>query len=471
MSELKSDGQQAEPNMKASHSLTDDQEVDALAIAESLLLGGHETDKSTGEILPQTDGTPYTPVADSWQDYSEQNRERPVDEQQEDSDEFPDAIPEQFLGEQAVNLESMTHTANETAAPHTSWWKRTFSRTDGVKNTKHNSNTHADNQQQPTPSDVTGNADSSGNADASGNIINEEVISPDSYRDECNSLVDANLEQNTPPQFTPQFHAPTSKRTIISLAVAIILGASSLGLSGYQAYRARSNISTAKLITALEAKVDQRIEQITDSISVNAVNSQQADNTLTIDVQRLETDLKAGMQQLNELKEQTSKMREDVANGVQAGAQAKELTEQLSRTIATLNESLTVTANEVAALKKNRQVSPANVSAPAAEVARMPVTTAVTHKTKSVPVTRRPVNTAVSPVAQPGVTTLLGYKLFSVDDWGGVLLVTMTQGDDVLRLQVGDFLQDWRVDTVDLNNKSVVFVKGAMRTTVIASGG
>lgn len=468
MSEQNNGEEQAEVNMKTPAPLTDDQEVDALAIAESLLLGGHETDKTTGEILPRNDGTPYAPAADSWSDYSEQDQQRASVMLHVDTDEFPDTIPEQFLGEPPVELELELEldeqALDETVTPNNSWWRRTFKRKGGVDNSKHNSNSDASGERQPAEDDKALTS-------ANYNLNSNDVISPESYREEPNPSTDAEPHDSSPPYLVPQSNAITSKRTIISLAVAVILGASSLGLSGYQVYLARSNTSSSKLITALEAKMDQRIEQLTDSISVNAVNAQQADNTLTIDVQRLEADLKSSMQQLNELKEQTSKLHDDVANGVQAGVQAKELTEQLSRTIATLNESLTATASEVAVLKKNRPMLSTKISAPAMEVARAVTSSVAPTKTRAISSTRKVVRDDISSVTQPGVTSLLGYKLFSVDDWGGVLLVTMTQGEEVQRLQVGDFLQDWRVDTVDLNNKSVVFVKGALRTTVIASGG
>ena len=467
-----------------SRPLTDDQEIDALALAQNLYIGGHKADPDTGEILPRADGTEYKAQADNWVDYSDPSSAANTASKINDEDDLPDSLPAQFMqGQHEQLLDDESSHGPHTESPELnaipkkpSWFSKTFSRSKDEEvavevaacSASIADDQHIDCKQFDS---TTYNSN-----DEQIPVSEQQVISPESYLDRDNSsrhpdtdtvseiaLLQTNL--------TPPLSAPASKMTLVATVVALTLSTIAVGMSCYQFYLTRHSVSAGLLVDSLEAKMTKRIEQVTDAMSVNAVNQQQIDNTLTLTMQRLDTDLKSGLKDLDNLKTQTNRMHDDFATGMQASEQAKTLTEQLSRTIATLNESLTATVTEVTLLKKNRPALTTKVSTPAAEVATSVGITPATPALKPVRVYRRPALQPSTPVTPTSVNTLNGYKLFSVDDWGGVLLVTMTQGEEVQRLQVGDFLQDWRVDTVDLNNKSVVFVKGAMRTTVIASGG
>ncbi len=460
--------------------LTDDQEIDAFALAQDLYIGGHKADPHTGEILPREDGTEYKAQADNWLDYSEPASTVSPESKVTDEDELPDSLPAQFMQGQHEQLldDGSAHDVHAGSSElnvmpkKPSWFTKTFMRSK-VDEVAVCSTTISDDHRTDLNQIESATCNSTSEQLPASE---QQVISPDSYLEHVSSLhqPEPNAEnQDALPQsnLTPHIPAPASKLSLIATIVALTLSTTAVGVSGYQIYLTRHSVSAGSLVDSLEAKMTKRIEQVTDAMSVNAVNQQQVDNTLTLTLQRLETDLKSGLKDLDNLKNQTSKMHEDVAIGMQTAEQSKALTEQLSRTIATLNESLTATATEVSLLKRNRPSVTSKVSTPAAEVAASVGIIPSTPVKKPAKVYRRPAPQPSTPVTPTSVTTLNGYKLFSVDDWGGVLLVTMTQGEEVQRLQVGDFLQDWRVDTVDLNNKSVVFVKGAMRTTVIASGG
>lgn len=72
--------------------------------------------------------------------------------------------------------------------------------------------------------------------------------------------------------------------------------------------------------------------------------------------------------------------------------------------------------------------------------------------------------------AKAPVTEFMGYKLFSIDNWGDVLLITLTKGDEVKRSQVGDVIEGWRVSSVDQHEMQIVLTKNGETLTLSSSG-
>ena len=227
----------------------------------------------------------------------------------------------------------------------------------------------------------------------------------------------------------------TSKLTMVATGIALVLGMAGVGVGTLSLSRTNATSFTAQMVE-LRTDMVARMDKLEEEIMTNKQSDQSAGNAFNLSLQKLEADIASMGTQLNDLKAVTEKI----------SAQTRAAADDLAKTVDSINTAVSSASTEIARLKS----SLTTVSAQRQQAARAQV------KAKR---------------EQTPVTSIEGFKLFSVDDWGGVMLITMTKDDVVNRLQIGDFLEGWRVDTADIANKRVVFVKGDIRTIVIANGG
>ena len=227
----------------------------------------------------------------------------------------------------------------------------------------------------------------------------------------------------------------TSKLTMVATGIALVLGMAGVGVGTLSLSRTNATSFTAQMVE-LRTDMVARMDKLEGEIMTNKQSDQSAGNAFNLSLQKLEAEIASMGTQMNDLKAVTEKI----------SAQTRAATDDLAKTVDSINTAVSSASTEIARLKS----SLTTVSAQRQQAARAQVKA----KRKQTP-----------------VTSIEGFKLFSVDDWGGVMLITMTKDDVVNRLQIGDFLEGWRVDTADIANKRVVFVKGDIRTIVIANGG
>ena len=227
----------------------------------------------------------------------------------------------------------------------------------------------------------------------------------------------------------------TSKLTMVATGIALVLGMAGVGVGTLSLSRTNATSFTAQMVE-LRTDMVARMDKLEGEIMTNKQSDQSAGNAFNLSLQKLEADIASMGTQMNDLKAVTEKI----------SAQTRAAADDLAKTVDSINTAVSSASTEIARLKS----SLTTVSAQRQQAALAQVKA----KRKQTP-----------------VTSIEGFKLFSVDDWGGVMLITMTKDDVVNRLQIGDFLEGWRVDTADIANKRVVFVKGDIRTIVIANGG
>lgn len=250
-----------------------------------------------------------------------------------------------------------------------------------------------------------------------------------------NSNSNRNSEQDDDDDDEVVVVTQTSKLTMVATGIALVLGMAGVGVGTLSLSRTNATSFTAQMVE-LRTDMVARMDKLEEEIMTNKQSDQSAGNAFNLSLQKLEADIASMGTQMNDLKAVTEKI----------SAQTRAAADDLAKTVDSINTAVSSASTEIARLKS----SLTTVSAQRQQAARAQVKA----KRKQTP-----------------VTSIEGFKLFSVDDWGGVMLITMTKDDVVNRLQIGDFLEGWRVDTADIANKRVVFVKGDIRTIVIANGG
>ena len=274
-------------------------------------------------------------------------------------------------------------------------------------------------------------------------IVQDENLEPEeAVRDATtpphitsNSNSNRNSEQDDDDDDEVVVVTQTSKLTMVATGIALVLGMAGVGVGTLSLSRTNATSFTAQMVE-LRTDMVARMDKLEEEIMTNKQSDQSAGNAFNLSLQKLEAEIASMGTQMNDLKAVTEKI----------SAQTRAATDDLAKTVDSINTAVSSASTEIARLKS----SLTTVSAQRQQAARAQVKA----KRKQTP-----------------VTSIEGFKLFSVDDWGGVMLITMTKGDVVNRLQIGDFLEGWRVDTADIANKRVVFVKGDIRTIVIANGG
>ena len=250
-----------------------------------------------------------------------------------------------------------------------------------------------------------------------------------------NSNSNRNSEQDDDDDDEVVVVTQTSKLTMVATGIALVLGMAGVGVGTLSLSRTNATSFTAQMVE-LRTDMVARMDKLEEEIMANKQSDQSAGNAFNLSLQKLEAEIASMGTQMNDLKAVTEKI----------SAQTRAAADDLAKTVDSINTAVSSASTEIARLKS----SLTTVSAQRQQAARAQVKA----KRKQTP-----------------VTSIEGFKLFSVDDWGGVMLITMTKDDVVNRLQIGDFLEGWRVDTADIANKRVVFVKGDIRTIVIANGG
>ena len=274
-------------------------------------------------------------------------------------------------------------------------------------------------------------------------IVQDENLEPEeAVRDATtpphitsNSNSNRNSEQDDDDDDEVVVVTQTSKLTMVATGIALVLGMAGVGVGTLSLSRTNATSFTAQMVE-LRTDMVARMDKLEEEIMTNKQSDQSAGNAFNLSLQKLEAEIASMGTQMNDLKAVTEKI----------SAQTRAAADDLAKTVDSINTAVSSASTEIARLKS----SLATVSAKRQQAARAQVKA----KRKQTP-----------------VTSIEGFKLFSVDDWGGVMLITMTKDDVVNRLQIGDFLEGWRVDTADIANKRVVFVKGDIRTIVIANGG
>lgn len=250
-----------------------------------------------------------------------------------------------------------------------------------------------------------------------------------------NSNSNRNSEQDDDDDDEVVVVTQTSKLTMVATGIALVLGMAGVGVGTLSLSRTNATSFTAQMVE-LRTDMVARMDKLEEEIMTNKQSDQSAGNAFNLSLQKLEAEIASMGTQMNDLKAVTEKI----------SAQTRAAADDLAKTVDSINTAVSSASTEIARLKS----SLTTVSAQRQQAARAQVKA----KRKQTP-----------------VTSIEGFKLFSVDDWGGVMLITMTKDDVVNRLQIGDFLEGWRVETADIANKRVVFVKGDIRTIVIANGG
>ena len=274
-------------------------------------------------------------------------------------------------------------------------------------------------------------------------IVQDENLEPEeAVRDATtpphitsNSNSNRNSEQDDDDDDEVVVVTQTSKLTMVATGIALVLGMAGVGVGTLSLSRTNTTSFTAQMVE-LRTDMVARMDKLEEEIMTNKQSDQSAGNAFNLSLQKLEADIASMGTQMNDLKAVTEKI----------SAQTRAAADDLAKTVDSINTAVSSASTEIARLKS----SLTTVSAQRQHAALAQV------KAKR---------------EQTPVTSIEGFKLFSVDDWGGVMLITMTKDDVVNRLQIGDFLEGWRVDTADIANKRVVFVKGDIRTIVIANGG
>lgn len=274
-------------------------------------------------------------------------------------------------------------------------------------------------------------------------IVQDENLEPEeAVRDATtpphitsNSNSNRNSEQDDDDDDEVVVVTQTSKLTMVATGIALVLGMAGVGVGTLSLSRTNATSFTAQMVE-LRTDMVARMDKLEEEIMTNKQSDQSAGNAFNLSLQKLEAEIASMGTQMNDLKAVTEKI----------SAQTRAAADDLAKTVDSINTAVSSASTEIARLKS----SLTTVSAQRQQAARAQVKA----KRKQTP-----------------VTSIEGFKLFSVDDWGGVMLITMTKDDVVNRLQIGDFLEGWRVDTADIANKRVVFVKGDIRTIVIANGG
>ena len=260
-----------------------------------------------------------------------------------------------------------------------------------------------------------------------------------------NSNSNRNSEQDDDDDDEVVVVTQTSKLTMVATGIALVLGMAGVGVGTLSLSRTNATSFTAQMVE-LRTDMVARMDKLEEEIMTNKQSDQSAGNAFNLSLQKLEADIASMGTQLNDLKAVTEKISAVTELSITWSRQTRAAADDLAKTVDSINTAVSSASTEIARLKS----SLTTVSAQRQQAARAQVKA----KRKQTP-----------------VTSIEGFKLFSVDDWGGVMLITMTKDDVVNRLQIGDFLEGWRVDTADIANKRVVFVKGDIRTIVIANGG
>ncbi|ASI21385.1 hypothetical protein E4188_23210 (plasmid) [Aeromonas media] len=244
---------------------------------------------------------------------------------------------------------------------------------------------------------------------------------------------------------------PIGGRTIAAAYVSLALGVFSFGLASYTFLSLPKNQNTQQTFNDLRTEMVARMDKI-ESNTVNRTSEiDAAVGEISRHVQQQSADLSALNSELSSLKSSTEKLSTDTDLSLTWARQTRQLVDNIQESVDTLRVSQEASQAAINKLK-NAGTQTIPQTARAAE----------SHQYE----------TKIQPARKPQLVKVIdGHTLFDVDDWGGILLVTMMNGDDVKRLQVGDEIGVWRLESADRQSRQAVFIQGDKVLTVVASGG
>ncbi|MGP6244626.1 hypothetical protein V8Z86_22290 [Aeromonas salmonicida subsp. salmonicida] len=244
---------------------------------------------------------------------------------------------------------------------------------------------------------------------------------------------------------------PVGGRTIAAAYVSLALGVFSFGLASYTFLSLPKNQNIQQIFDDLRTEMVARMDKI-ESNSVNRTSEiDAAVGEVSRHVQQQAADLSALNSELSSLKSSTEKLSTDTDLGLTWARQTRQLVDNIQESVDALRVSQEASQ---AAINKLKNTGHQAIS--------QTTRTAESHYS----------TTKTLPVRKPQLAKVVdGHTLFDVDDWGGILLVTMINGDDVKRLQVGDEIGMWRLESADRQSRQAVFIQGDKVLTVVASGG
>ncbi|MDX7766102.1 hypothetical protein [Aeromonas caviae] len=244
---------------------------------------------------------------------------------------------------------------------------------------------------------------------------------------------------------------PIGGRTIAAAYVSLALGIFSFGLASYTFLSLPKNQDTQQIFDDLRTEMVARMDKI-ESNTVKKTNETDAVvGEISRHVQQQAADLSALNSELNSLKSSTEKLSTDTDLSLTWARQTRQMVDNIQESVDALRVS-----QEASQAAINKIKSAGNQTLPQAARA------AESHHTA----------TKLQPVSKPEVVKVIdGHTLFDVDDWGGILLVTMMNGDEVKRLQIGDEIGMWRLESAERQSRQAVFIQGDKVLTIVASGG
>jgi hypothetical protein len=242
------------------------------------------------------------------------------------------------------------------------------------------------------------------------------------------------------PQITA-FHKATFALSILSILVGATLGVFVL-----RNIHGSSDEVTNQIITNLRQEMVARMDKMESKSLSSTTEFSSANADMNIKIQQLDATTRDLSAQLASVKQLTDKISTDTEFSMNWSKQTRSMADELKSSFEILSTSMSDVREDVAKVKS------------------------ATAKISSQRIAAEKIAEKAQKENTP-VTELAGYKLFDIDDWGGVLLLTMIQGDKIQRLQIGDPFEGWRVESADLQGRKAIFVKGSQRTTVLRNGG
>ncbi|MGL6428232.1 hypothetical protein [Aeromonas hydrophila] len=280
----------------------------------------------------------------------------------------------------------------------------------------------------------------------------KKVRKPERHQSTEHELVVGQTQEHDHGQRYEQYETdPVGGRTIAAAYVSLALGVFSFGLASYTFLSLPKNQNTQQIFDDLRTEMVARMDKI-ESNSVSRISEIDANvGEVSRHVQQQTADLSSLNSELSSLKSTVEKLSTDTDLGLTWARQTRQLVDNIQESVDALRIGHEASMAAIKKLKSTEQQS----------INQTTRTEESHHST-----------TKIQPVSRPQLVKAIdGHTLFDVDDWGGILLVTMMNGDDVKRLQVGDEIGMWRLESADRQLRQAVFIQGDKVLTVVASGG
>ena len=343
---------------------------------------------------------------------------------------IPNEIPDPIYPEPEKTL--VVTNAPKTTKTKFNWWRKI--KTDNTTSLAEDNVTtqqilpHSNDSSEQTITDTNSTSETESDLNTSNTKVAETKKTKNEIGDTRN------------PQVTV-FHKATLAFSVLSFLVS-----STLAVFVLRNIHASSDEVTNQIITNLRQEMVARMDKMESKSLSSASEFSSANADLNIKVQQLDTTTRDLSAQLVSVKQLTDKITSDTEFSMNWSKQTRAMADELKSSFEILSTSMSDIREDVVKVKS------------------------ATAKISSQRILAEKTAEKIQKENTP-VTELSGYKLFNIDDWGGVLLLTMIQGDKIQRLQIGDPFEGWRVESADLQGRKAIFVNGTQRTTVLVNGG